>query len=63
MPIEKTSKPIKLAQLLAWLTILGSGAGGVYVGGDQGLRLGLIGAGGGIAASLVLRFIAWWQYG
>lgn len=63
MPVEKTSKPLKAAQAFTLLFIVGSIAGGVANGTQQGITLGAFGVGAGLVGYLLVRIIGWWQYG
>jgi hypothetical protein len=63
MPVEKTSKPLKLAQLLTLLMVVGSLGGGFYLQTTEGMYLAGYGAAAGLAGYLLVRIVGWWQYG
>ena len=63
MPVEKTSKPLKLAQLVTMAATLASVAYGATHPSDEGLHLAGIGVAGGIIGYILVRVLGWWQYG
>lgn len=61
--LEKTSKKLKLMQLISVVAIFVGGGGALYLRGTpQGIQAGMA-ALGGLGLWLTARFLVWWNYG